>query len=77
MTLGRVVVLPEYRGKALGRRVVNEAEQWIAELGYREICIDSRLVAEGFYEKLGYTRVDDAVTQSGSFACVRMHKCIG
>ena len=30
--LGRVVVLPEYRGKHLGSRVIREAEKWIAEL---------------------------------------------
>ena len=72
--LGRVVVLPEYRGKKLGNRVIEEAERWITELGYREVVIDSRVVAEGFYEKLGYSRVDDKVIKSGPFDCVRMHK---
>ena len=74
--LGRVVVLPEYRGKKLGLMVVREAEQWIKELGYREIVIDSRLVAEGFYEKLGYTRVSGEVIVSGSFECIRMNKVL-
>ena len=74
VTLGRVVVLPEYRGRRLGTKAVEEAEKWIKECGYCEICIDSRTVAEGFYEKLGYTRVDNEVTISGSFECVRMHK---
>ena len=32
VTLGRVVVLPEYRGKKLGNKVVKEAEEWIKEL---------------------------------------------
>ena len=32
VVLGRVVVLPEYRGSGLGRMVVQEAERWIAEL---------------------------------------------
>ena len=40
--LGRVVVLPEYRGKKLGAKVVLEAEKWIKELGYKQIIIDSR-----------------------------------
>ena len=74
--LGRVVVLPEYRGKKLGLMVVREAEQWIKELGYREIVIDSRLVAEGFYEKLGYTRLSGEVIVSGSFECIRMNKVL-
>ena len=72
--LGRVVVLPEYRGHGLGRMVVEEAERWLRELGFREVAIDSRIVAVAFYEKLGYAPVDDAVVRSGSFDCIRMHK---
>lgn len=74
--LGRVVVLPEYRGMHLGSRVINEAEKWISELGYSEIRIDSRVVAVGFYEKLGYSRMDDEVIKNWSFDCVRMRKII-
>ncbi len=72
--LGRVVVLPEYRGHHLGSRVIKEAEKWIEELGYGEIRIDSRLEAVGFYEKLGYKRMDNEVIKSWSFDCVRMCK---
>lgn len=72
--VGRVVVLPEYRGRRLGSRVIREAEQWIRELGYREIRIDSRLEAVGFYEKLGYSQADDAVIKSWIFDCKRMLK---
>ena len=74
--LGRVVVLPEYRGRGLGRRVVEEAERWIGELGFREVAIDSRIVAVPFYEKLGYAPDDDTVFRSGSFDCIRMTKRI-
>ena len=75
-TLGRVVVLPEYRGKKLGFKVVEEAQQWIKELGYKEIHIDSRLEAEGFYARLGYERMGDEAVQSGTFRCVRMRKLL-
>ena len=74
--LGRVVVLPEYRGRKLGALVVNEAEKWIKELGYKEIKIESRLEAVGFYEKLGYSHVDDSVIKSGNFDCVKMNKIL-
>ena len=74
VTLGRVVVLPEYRGQGLGAKAVTEAEQWIRELGYRRISIDSRLEAVGFYEKLDYDHMDDEVIRSGTFDCVRMEK---
>ncbi len=74
--IGRVVVLPEYRDNHLGSRVIREAERWIEELGYQEIRIDSRIVAEGFYEKLGYCRMDNEIIQSGSFECRRMYKVL-
>ena len=72
--LGRVVVLPEYRGKSLGSTAINEAEKWIRELGFGGVMIDSRLEAVGFYEKLGYSRMDDEVIKSWNFDCVRMYK---
>ena len=40
--VGRVVVLPEYRGQHLGSRVIKEAEKWIKELGYNQIRIQFR-----------------------------------
>ena len=77
VTLGRVVVLPAYRGRGLGRLVVSEAENWIEELGYKDILIDSRIEAIDFYVKLGYLHMDDDVIKSGNFDCVKMHKKTG
>ena len=74
VVLGRVVVLPEYRGKSIGRYVVKEAEQWIRELGYEKIHIDSRLEAVSFYEKLGYICIDGTLVKSGNFDCIKMRK---
>ena len=76
VTLGRVVILPEYRGKKLGAKVVLEAEKWIKELGYKQIIIDSRTEVVGFYEKLGYKLVDGNVKQNSVFECVCMKKCL-
>lgn len=72
--LGRVVVLPEYRGRGLGRRTVHEGERWIKELGYQAVVIESRTVAVGFYRGLGYEAFDDTVVKSGNFDCIRMIK---
>lgn len=74
MMLGRVVVLPEYRGKGLGARAVREAEQWARELGFQKTVLDSRDVAVGFYEKLGYTASSRHLEQGGTFVCVPMEK---
>ncbi len=72
--LGRVVVLPEYRGRGIGRLVVREAEEWIWELGFRKIKIESRINASDFYKKLGYEKVDGKVFKNGVFECVCMEK---
>ncbi|SHN03626.1 Acetyltransferase (GNAT) domain-containing protein [Fibrobacter sp. UWR3] len=76
VTLGRVVVLSEYRGRKLGVMAVCEAEKWIAECGYSVIDIESRIEAVQFYEKLGYVRVDNSVVRSGVFDCIRMWKSL-
>lgn len=74
--LGRVVVLPEYRNKGLGNRLIKETEDWIRELGYSTIDADSRTSAVGFYEKNGFVIVGDKVEKSGCFECIRMRKGI-
>jgi len=76
VVIGRVVVLPEYRNKGLGRQVIDEAEAWIKDLGYSEVIIDSRLEAIKFYEKLGYKHLDDSVETSGNFECIKMNKAL-
>ena len=72
--IGRVVVLPEYRKQGLGRKVICEAENWIRELGFNKIVIDSRDVAVGFYKKLGYNEADGTVFHGDTFDCVKMTK---
>lgn len=76
VSLGRVVVLPEYRGKNIGRMAVEQAEIWIQECGYKKIEIDSRTVAVKFYEKLGFSIVDDIIISGGTFDCIKMKKVL-
>ncbi len=72
--IGRVVVLPEYRGKGLGIRVVEEAESWLRELGYTLAVVESRDVAVNFYRRLGYEITDSTVIHGDTFDCIRMEK---
>ena len=72
--IGRVVVLPEYRGKGLGRRVIEEAEKWLVDDGFSRVVIDSRDVAVGFYQKLGYTVTSPEIIRGDTFDCIRMEK---
>ncbi len=72
--IGRVVVLPEYRGRHLGVLVMEEAERWIREAGYRLVTLSSREGVEGFYAKLGYRFNPAHEAHSGTFRCVYMEK---
>ena len=72
--IGRVVVLPDYRGKGLGKRVVKEAEKWLHDLGYTKAVIESRDVAVGFYEKIGYETIGSDIIHGDTFDCIRMEK---
>ena len=73
MMIGRVVVLPEYRGQGIGRMVVSECEAWAGETGYAKTAVDSRENKVGFYEKLHYEIRGKAV-EGETFRCVRMEK---
>lgn len=72
--IGRVVVLPEYRGKGLGREVVSEAEKWLKDLGFSSAVVESRDVAVGFYRKMGYVETDHRIIRGNTFDCIRMEK---
>ena len=74
--LGRLVVLPEYRNRHVGVFVVHASEEWIKELGYNEIIIDSRLEVVPFYEKIGFRKTNDKIIKSGNFECIRMNKLL-
>lgn len=74
--LGRVVVLPEYRNRGLGSLVIKEAEIWSSELGYKKSVLESRDVAVGFYEKLGYTADFNRIINGETFTCVYMEKLL-
>ncbi len=74
--IGRVVVLPEYRGKGLGSQVVCEAERWLRDLGFETAVVESRDVAVGFYKKAGYTVTGEKVIHGDTFDCIRMEKSL-
>ena len=73
MMIGRVVVLPEYRGQGIGTMVVSECEAWADELGYTKTVVESRENKVGFYEEMFYEVCGEAV-EGETFCCVRMEK---
>ena len=72
--IGRVVVLPEYRRQGLGKRVMDEAESWLCELGFSRAAVESRSTAVGFYRRLGYAVTDPEIIHGDTFDCIRMEK---
>ena len=65
MKLGRVAVLPEYRGMGLGTRIV----KWLLEraeyLGPDEIYANVQIGAREFYEKLGFKAAGGSFMEAG------------
>lgn len=51
---GRICVLEEYRGRKLGRLLMEEIAHKVRELGGARICLGAQLQAQGFYQKQGY-----------------------
>jgi predicted GNAT family N-acyltransferase len=74
--IGRVVVLPEYRGKHLGQAVVAEAEKWMREVGVKKVEISSRVNVASFYEKMGYHFNESGKAHHDTFECVFMEKVL-
>ncbi len=74
MMLGRIVVLPEYRGRGIGKLVVKEAEQWVKELGFKTAVLESRDNKTSFYETMGYVADFSQKIVGETFTCYRMEK---
>ena len=57
--IGRLAVMPAYRNRHLGERVVRLLEEHARSAGATETELSSQVQAKGFYAKLGYTEVGD------------------
>ena len=72
--LGRIVVLPEYRRRGIGTKVVKEAEAWARDLGFTIAVVESRDNKIPFYESMGYVADLDRKIEGETFTCYRMEK---
>lgn len=75
MMIGRVVVLPEYRGHGIGTMVVSECEAWAEELNCAKTVVESRESKVGFYEQMLY-EVRGKAVDGDTFRCIRMEKAL-
>lgn len=61
--LRQMAVAEHMQGKNIGRQLVDYAEQFAWDKGYTHIMLHARMVAKGFYEKLGYRQQGGIFTE--------------
>ncbi|HWJ06988.1 MAG TPA: GNAT family N-acetyltransferase [Steroidobacteraceae bacterium] len=52
--IGRVAVLPQYRGTGAGVAIMHRLMDLAAERGFHEVYLNAQTSARGFYERLGF-----------------------
>lgn len=70
----RMYTQPEYRGKGLAAQVLNELEQWAAQLGFEKCILETGIrqpEAIALYKKCGYTLIPNY----GQYAGVENSVC--
>ena len=65
--IGMVLVLPEYRGRGIGRQLMQHALRYLDERGVRCVKLDATDMGKPLYEQLGF--VDEALIErwAGTF----------
>ncbi len=63
--LRQMGVSPGSQGRGLGKRLVEEVEERLKQLGYKHIELHARRYAEGFYLELGYEPVGEEFYEIG------------
>jgi predicted GNAT family N-acyltransferase len=63
--IGRMAVLRDWRGKGIGRRVLDFLMTSAQRAGYVEAVLHAQLTAEGFYLKNSYEPVGDVFEEAG------------
>ena len=71
--LERMAVIPEWRGKGVGRVLLGHIESRAAESGIEELVLNAQVAALPFYERAGYRAEGEAFVEAG-IAHRRMRK---
>jgi putative acetyltransferase len=70
--LVKLYLLPEYRGKGIGRQLMEKSYESAKDLGYKQLYLESMPElgkAIGMYEKSGFSFVTSRMGNSGHFCC--------
>ena len=63
--IGRMAVLPEWRGKGVGEALLMALIYQARSLGLREVTLNAQVDALGFYEKFGFTPYGERFEEAG------------
>jgi len=63
--IGRMAVLPEYRGQGIGRQILDAAVARASELGFRRVTLHAQLAVVDFYRKAGFLPEGDEFSEAG------------
>ena len=76
--IGRIAVLPAYRGMHIGADIVREAERIIKDSGGKKINISAQARLSEFYSKLGYIPTSEAyIDEATPNEEYKAHICLG
>lgn len=74
--IGRVAVLPRYRGTGAGVAIMQRLVQLAIERGFTEVYLNAQTYARGFYERLGF-RTDGPEFDEVGIPHQRMRRAVG
>ena len=63
--LRQMVVANKWQGQGIGRKLVQFAECWLVQQGYKEVVLHARTSAEAFYAGLGYEAAGEVFVEVG------------
>lgn len=74
--IGRVAVLPQYRGTGAGLAIMRRLVDLARERGFTEVYLNAQAYARGFYERLGF-RADGPEFDEVGIPHQRMRRAVG
>ncbi|HET7204323.1 MAG TPA: GNAT family N-acetyltransferase [Steroidobacteraceae bacterium] len=74
--IGRVAVLPQYRGAGAGLAIMRRLVDLALERGFTEVYLNAQTSARGFYERLGF-RADGPEFDEVGIPHQRMRRAVG
>jgi len=73
--IGRMAVLPDWRGRGVGRALLDAVTLEAQTRGHRSLHLSAQIHAAGFYARAGFVAVGDEYEEAG-IPHVAMHKTL-